>query len=278
MFKSNGLGACKRAARRVFIFTTALLWASHSQAIIYSYNGPGVGYNNAAGEVLDIVGKYDSTAQLFSWSATFGRNSDGKLANGFWLVVSNGPNPKDLAPGSELAIFYVDARPEKTAITAYQYDSEKGEASYQDPTGFLGSFTGLSVASSVDRNTRIVSFNDLDVSGINASLNDPGVSFANKIGIWMHPVVLNKNAEYYGKKASGDHKPGMIKDWQHNSQGWYESESECTVGFNKPDCEGGGSGVEVPEPSTMLLFLAAILGLGAIVHRPRLQIEISGLA
>jgi hypothetical protein len=86
MFK-NGWGAWKRAAQRVLVFTCSLLWISYSQAIIYSYDGPGVGYQNAAGEVRDIVGKYDSTAQLFSWSATFGRNS-------------SGPNPKDLAPGS----------------------------------------------------------------------------------------------------------------------------------------------------------------------------------
>ena len=269
MYNLNGWGAWKRAAERVCFFVCALVCATYSHAIVYTYDGPGVGYNNAAGEALDIIGKYDSTAELFSWSATFGRNSSGKLANGYWLVVSNGPNPKVLAPGSELAIFYVDARASKKSIAAYRYDIDKGEASYQDPGAFLGSFTGLSVVNSADHNTRTVSFNDLDVSGINAALNDPGVSFANKIGIWMHPVVLNKHAEYYGKKAGDGHKPGMIKDWQHNSQGWYESEGECTSGFNKPDCEGGGVGGEVPEPSTMLLFLTAALSLGTIAQRLR---------
>jgi hypothetical protein len=86
--------------REGFRFHHALLWISYSQAIVYSYDGPSVGSSNAAGNVLDIVGKYDSAAQLFSSSTTFGHNTSGTLAGGNWLVVSNGPNPKDLAPGS----------------------------------------------------------------------------------------------------------------------------------------------------------------------------------
>jgi PEP-CTERM motif len=266
MDKLNGWGALARTLERVLVCASMLVCASFAVANVYTYDGPpGVGYNSAAGEVLDIVGKYDSTGDLFSWSVTLGRNNKGKLANGFWLVVSNGPNPKDLAPGSELAILYVDARASQKRITAYEYDGENADSSYQDPGAFLGSFSGLNVQNSDNNNTRTISFNDLDVSGINASLNDPGISFANKIGIWMHPVVLKNGTSYYDKSDRKKHRPGMIKDWRYSAQGWYDSEGECSVGFNKPDCEDGGG--EVPEPSTMLLFLAGALGLETLARR-----------
>ncbi|MBE9060945.1 PEP-CTERM sorting domain-containing protein [cf. Phormidesmis sp. LEGE 11477] len=201
--------------------------------------------NNKAGKYTDIKAIFDDQTNILNWSSTFARNNKGKLADGAWLVLSDGPNPKNHL--NEYAIMYLDSLEEKVSI--YNYDGNNNANSYKGGT-YLGS-VDLDVDDSVADEVTF-SF-DLDATNIN-SYSDPnsdwsnweGVTFGKEIGIWFHSVAgLDADYDSNGKLLSF----GTLKG---GKTGYYDAKDLDTT--------------KVPEPGSV-----AALGLFGAVAATKLR-------
>ena len=153
----------------------------------YFFNADAPKGGTKAGEILTVAGEYDSGNETLSFSSTIAE-ANGKLANGFWLVLSDGPNPK--GDVNEYAIFYADGLTGN--LTAYVYSGKNNDKSYLTED-FIGFYENALTVENHDDNSRTFSITDLDVSGVN-SFNEhdewDGAAFGEKVGIWFHPAVL----------------------------------------------------------------------------------------
>ncbi len=103
-----------------------------------------------------------NVSNKFSWSSTFSCNtSNGLLAEGRWLIGSDGENPKSNA--DEYAIFYLDGLNKKVSI--YNYDGVNGSDSCKHEA-YLGS-TSLKVIDNGDDRTFKFSLNATDRKTVN---------------------------------------------------------------------------------------------------------------
>ncbi|MCY4333741.1 MAG: VPLPA-CTERM sorting domain-containing protein [Litoreibacter sp.] len=171
-------------------------------------------------------------------------SKDSDNADGFWVVVNDGPQPYHQAQG-HLAILYSDL----TDVWAYQYTGMAGVR------GVNSAFEGTQldswenvVQSSSDGAGKTTYSMSLDVSVLN-NLNVPtdngvtweGVKFDEMIGTWLH-TTQNTFAGCTGPyEVNGNLKCFSGSDWL----GWDESMRTTTV---------------VPLPAGLPLMLA---GLGA---------------
>lgn len=210
----------------------------------------------------EVWNAYDSTNQTYSM-----KFKDDGSKDGFWLVVSPGPNPKTNV--NEYAVLYGDRAANR--ITAYTYDGQNNPNSYQNGQ-LLGTFDN--VFTSGGRDATMFS---LDVSGINSALSDAtwqGVALGQQAGIWFHQTAgtdVAYNAD------------GSIANFGFNSQVWLDDANKESgtrrCGANNPNayfCKsgttatagggtGGGAGAgggSVPAPGGLALLLAGLAGFG----------------
>jgi hypothetical protein len=205
---------------------------------------PNSGINDNGGRVQSIRAEYDPTSKRFLWDVSYDVSS--RNTNGYWLVVSPGPNPKG-HPG-ELAMIYLDASAlgdDQTItpkVTVYNYNSLNNASSFQDgsPAGGIQTpdriFSSLSPvpvntvinSSATDLgNTRRFVL-ELDASAINAHSpmypnpngNDwTGVEFGAHIGVWFHSVA-GLNAQYGTDPSAADFNYLTRFDRAH--EGWLD--------------------------------------------------------
>ena len=186
---------------------------------------------------------YNDATQQLTWSSTI-HEAGGNLADGFWLVLSDGPNPKNNF--NEYAIFYGDSNTGN--LTSYVYNGANSASSWNNPGEFIQSFaltTDTSVANEVT-----FSFS-IDVSGLNAHVpatpgtNDwDGASFASQIGIWYHPVVFGAAPTYNADDS--------LASFRVSKNGWYDTSDQDTV---------------VPVPAAAWLFASGLIGLIGVSRR-----------
>ena len=247
--------------------------SAHATTYLYSSNGAG-SVNGGAGNITAVTTTYDDVAHTLTWSTTLTSES-GSIADGFWLVLSDGPDPKGL--NDQLPIYYFDATqsfdPTGTynglspTLTAYGYNGLNSNSSYLDPgVGLMSSVSGVAwnstnqLTASGDLTSRTFSFT-LDVSNLDSSLfvnsryanagvpfdpaNWDGAGFAENIGIWFHATNSGGVAPTYNSE-------GFLKDFPAKNQSYLDtSYGDTTV---------------VPEPSSA--WLVALAGL-VLIHRRR---------
>jgi hypothetical protein len=258
-----GLSAAAHAAQYSWTFTK---------------NQPGTNYgvNNNGGTIEGIFSSFDSATKRLTFDVAFsGANGavSPLVTNGFWLVLDNGPNPKN-NPG-ELAIFYFDAskvfagQAATPTMTVYEYNGRNDNSSWNNGNGnatpneandFNGLIKGKNEAASFinsisaadqvinGQTYRRLSF-DINASAImNRIPSYPtpgtdwyGTGFDNKLGIWFHPAQIF-NATY----ESGSR--GKITSLSIGGEGWLDGDNFMTV----------------PAPAS-----AALLGLGGLVAARR---------
>jgi len=235
---------------------------------------------NSASATLFTVDYHDSGvwATYNEATSTFGMKFqalDGK--DGFWLVVTDGDNPK--GDGSSNAILYGDIA--NNRITAYTYNGQNTSGSYSDGT-LLGTYEGAFSSagpSPIDGQEDLTMFT-LDVSGIN-NANFDGVQIGEEAGIWFHQ---SSGSEF----TYGD--DGSIVDYVFDNQMWLNRGNDATQVFGNFDCNdpaqaagypqycfgtqlaaasipnGGSSstsgGGSVPAPGGLALILVGLAGLG----------------
>ncbi len=202
---------------------------------------------------------YDEPNQTYSM-----RFRDDGSKDGFFLVVSDGENPKTNA--NEYAILYGDRASNR--ITAYTYDGlNNGGQSYQNGT-LLGTFENAFRDGGVHQTLgyELTDFT-LDVGAINAAFASPewdGVQIGAQSGIWFHQTEGSQFS--YGAD-------GSITNFQFSDQVFLDRAFEETRARN--DCTstvdqryfctpatgitGGGA---VPAPGGLALILLGLAGLG----------------
>ncbi|MBL8048820.1 MAG: PEP-CTERM sorting domain-containing protein [Chthonomonas sp.] len=233
-------------ATAIFILS-AISFGTAAQASVYemSWNGqnlPNLGINHDAGKIKKMSTVFDSGTNRLKYEVTLGKSSAGLKANGFWLVVSPGANPKGHA--NELAIFYYDVSGSNPVLTAYNYNGQNGYTSYQTGTKLLSSKNNASSIFSLTNRTegqdKVLGF-DINATAINAHRPASGVQgqwtgakFGSKMGIWMHPV---------SGLSTSYNKDGFLKSFNFCKAGWFDGENLKTQ--------------VVPEPAS-----AAILAVG----------------
>lgn len=227
----------------------ALAGASFAQVGAFKYNvNPSSGDQDAsAGRIDHISSTYDAAKQELSWYADFSA-SNGQIPDAFWLVLSDGPNPKGTA--GQLAIFYLDASTSVPKLTAYGYNGENGDTSYFDGSPAAGTQAPDRIATSVGTTNfakqitvtnsagkRTLGFT-ADVSGVNsfkpASSGWEGAKYGNEVGVWFHPVS-GTTTDY--------NSAGYLKTFNPQHTGFYDTSHQGTT--------------PVPEPATL-----AVLGIG----------------
>ena len=199
---------------------------------IYSYTDTSTGnetitQNNRGGAVTSITTSYDSGSQTFTWEYTVTDENDG-----FWLVVSPGPNPKGVR--EELAILYGDLG--NNQLTAYEYSGNNDGRSYIPPNEtLLGTFNSLTETDHAD-DTKTVSFS-IDATDINAHFNGTGsgVAYAESLGVWFHPLTGSDFSYSTVADANGNF---AISSFTQGTQGYYDTRDLVTT---------------VPEPGVLSL-------------------------
>ena len=230
---------------RSLIILSALSAVAAANAQTNYFLHPGGGGNNNGGEIRNIVGSFNSATNRMTWSANFGNGIGGQKTDGYWLVVSPGPNPKGHA--SELAIFYFDASSAgNPKLSVYNYNGVNGSNSFATGDKIKSSVASFDWVNSLAVNdladgSRTLSF-DINATAIqnhvpsNPQGNDwTGAAFGSSIGVWMHQTVGTSTS--YGQD-------GFLESFSYDAQGWLDLNDVKTS--------------PVPEPATM-----AVLGLGA---------------
>lgn len=191
-----------------------------------------------AGTHKALSTSFDDETNLLKWSSTFSRNTTThKLAEGGWLVLSDGPKPADL----ENAIFYLDGINNK--VSAYAYDANR-RRSWQS-SELLGQ-TALNVTNDGDDRTFDFMFDMTQINAKNISPNWEGGRFGNEIGLWFQ-AVADLDIAY---------KNGEISRFRHGVQSGYDKKNLDTVVLDDND----NNAEAVPEPATaaaMGVFAAA---------------------
>jgi len=236
-----------------------------AHATIWEFTEPASVYGNNVGDITNLTGRYNTVSETFSWTFDIERNAQGDLANGFWLVLNDGPNPKGIP--NELAIMYFDATDiNAPVLTVYTYNGQRaptGDNSWDDGNGdgvggdpdpIFSSITDVGttfnlIAQENSADSLTLGFT-IDATGINA--HDPlfgdaadweGVRFDELIGFWFHPSILGTTAYDLN---------GFLTQYDVIKRGSFDRTNVQTT--------------EVPEPSSMLLMLA---GMGLAVRRKK---------
>ncbi len=147
---------------------------------------PEISVNNRAGNYANITAIFDDKTNILNWSSTFTRNQGNNLlADGAWLVLSDGENPKNNV--DEYAILYLDSIAETVSI--FNYNGQNGPDSYKKGD-YLDSVALNVLKDGADK----VTFEFmLDAATINSKTAKygaewDGVAFGREIGLWFHSV------------------------------------------------------------------------------------------
>lgn len=245
------------ATKKTLTSAAILLAVAGAQAAA-TYHSTATGQNSAGGTINWIDSSFDTLTNQFTFSSNYSSAAGSLKTDGFWLVVTNGPNPKGIS--NQLAVFYLDASGSEPKLTTYAYNGVNGANSYKNGDGFGGEPDQISSSllstdwiKSVTKQdnadgTRTLGF-DIDASVING--HDPaygpqsdweGARFDSKIGVWLHPTT--------GTKAT--YKDGFLSSFTSKSEGSFDSEDQ--------DCQ------PVPEPAS---WAALGVGVASLARRRR---------
>ncbi len=241
-----------------------------ARATTFEFDATNPPQSSGAGIIDSITSTYDSTNHELTWTATLTSNGT-SIPDSFWLVLSNGPNPKGIS--DQLPIIYFDGSHSFDAsgnatgvaptLSAYAYNGVNGNNSYSTPGVDLLSSLGTNWNAS---NSLLATGNDLTRTlsfSINTSLLDngsavgtifaadsvpfnsanwEGAGYGSQVGIWFHPDQTGTDPTYGVN--------GFLTSFPVASQSSYDTSYQTTT--------------VVPEPSSALLLTLAGM---VLVHR-----------
>ena len=71
-----------------------LFFSGIASATVYSYSIDNPSGSTGAGDITHFSASYDDVSENLTWSTTI-QEAGGFLADGFWMVLSDGENPKN---------------------------------------------------------------------------------------------------------------------------------------------------------------------------------------
>lgn len=238
----------------------ALALTSAASATVYgwNYNGSNPASDPSGGTIERINASFDTSSKQLTWNVQFAPSPGSSALNtqGFWLVINNGPNPKN-NPG-ELAIFYFDASAvgQTPKLSVYGYNGKNAADSWIDgnpavagnqpgdlikgskQTGYIQSISSVDVNVPGLGMRRVMSMTIDATDIINHSPLYPvagtdwyGTGFDQKIGVWFHPVRTFSAA--YDPGATG-----QIKQLSLGTSGWLDTDNLQTTVIPTPGAAG----------------------------------------
>ncbi|MEQ8316071.1 MAG: LamG-like jellyroll fold domain-containing protein [Phycisphaerales bacterium] len=192
-----------------------------------------------AGDVREIVSVFNASTKRFTYNVTLDP-VDGMLANGFTTIVNDGPMPREGSTG-EYAIFYLDATREgDTRLSVYTYNGGADDAtrirSFEDGDGDGAADGGDLIACSLIDPSFVIDLMDVDNPDGSRTLgftidatdiidHDPrfptagadffGVGFADLIGYWTHPTVVETTYD----------RDNCLTSWNRLKRSWADREN-----------------------------------------------------
>jgi hypothetical protein len=231
------------------ILLSSVLAIGNAAATTYSFDTTYPSGSQGAGDISAFSATYNNDSEVLGWSTTIEREA-GNLANGFWMVLSDGENPKNDV--NEYAIVYGDGL--TGDLTAYTYNGINSSDSWATPGDYIETFTDVltmdtSVADEVTFSFSIdaTGVNDHDPdNGLVATDDWDGINFDEHIGIWFHAVVFDGAGPTYDND-------GKLTSFPYSSQSWYDASWQATT--------------VVPVPAAVWLFGSALVGLLGFTRR-----------
>ncbi len=228
-----------------FVIAAGLLASTQAGATAYTFNIDNPPGSASAGDITNFSTSYQTGTEQLSFSSTIKRDN-GNLAEGFWLVLSDGPNPK--SHYNEYAIIYGDANTGN--LSTYVYNGVNSSNSWNTPGEFIqSSVGGLNVDNSVADEVTF-SFS-IDASFINAytpttpGTNEwDGVKFNENIGIWYHPAIFSSAPTY--------NNDGSLSSFSVSRGGWYDTANRQA---------------SVSAPAMVLLMISGLMGMVVMKRR-----------
>ena len=191
-----------------------------------------------AGRIREIVSVFNRSTKRFTYNLTI-EPVDGMLADGFTTIVNDGPIPREGSTG-EFAIFYLDAtRDGDTRLSVYTYNGGPSDAirvrSFEDGDGDGTPDGGDLIECSEIDPSFIIDLMDEDNPDGSRTLgftidatsiidHDPrfptagtdffGVGFADLIGYWTHPTVVETEYDV----------DGCLISWDRIKRSWADKE------------------------------------------------------
>ncbi|MCX4029389.1 hypothetical protein H0A36_03020 [Endozoicomonas sp. SM1973] len=222
---------------------TAIYSSNVAAAPIYEFEVNNPANNPAGGKITNIKTRYDSDNQTFSWQSTT-EKANGQYTDGFWLVVSDGPDPKGHV--NEYAIMYGDLA--TGTLTSYIYNGNSTYNTWRHNQNYIAS-TGANFINVSDNGTARTFNFELDTTQINSLFTTTdwdGVAFGEKIGIWYHPSIGSTFAY---------NADGSLKNFSVTQSGWYDAAHQTTT--------------PISTPATISLFLMSVALVPFIRNRRR---------
>ncbi|MEL6879992.1 MAG: PEP-CTERM sorting domain-containing protein [Cyanobacteria bacterium J06607_10] len=222
---------------------TAAVAPANASTFVFERNN--VADDDQVGIFTNIKATFDTDTEIVNWSTTLKANtSTGRLAEGGWVVLSDGPNPRFDA--DEYVISYFDGK-EGTA-TFYSYDGSLSAKSYESEV-YLGS-TSLDVSTKGDERTFAFTYDASDINDAALGPDWKGLAFDDTAGIWLHT---------FDGLSSSYNDDGSINTLNfttfRNGQSYYDRGNEPAIEITDPD-----TSASVPEPGTIAaigIFAAA---------------------
>ena len=226
---------------------TVAIAALPANAGSFVFDSSNNGGNSKVGYHEYIKTTFNPDSEVFTWESTFGAK-DGNLAEGAWLVINDGPNPKQ-ADNEELTIYYLDATNIVDGygiLSAYAYNGKNNSNSWKNSSNFIQSWDkALKVTKTDDQISFKFSIDATDINSQSQFGSDwQGTQFNEKVGIWFHGAD-GLTTEYDSN--------GKLTNFSFEQRGWYAVADQ--------DAE------HVPEPA-LALGLGAAAAVG-IVRRKR---------
>lgn len=212
-------------------------------------NPGSIGYKSDIAFIDDFALMYNPGSKALNLSVSYTKNKS--TPDGFWFVVSDGPDPKDNA--NEYAIFYFDATGSSAVVSAYVYDGKNSGDSWKNPGNLLASSqnsgSGITASSSFSGDKSTFAFT-ADVGRINDRSEWPssyhldkdwdGAQFDEKVGVWFHTFTVDKDPKY--------NHDGSLKQLKIDKDDYFDVNHQQAV----------------PEPSA---FLMSLIGATLLIAR-----------